>query len=140
MTCGASTTAAAPAAASVPPAFTRNRRRFTGRAPYMRRNEPGPSRPVAPSPRHELMIGAFGDVVPRPHQRLELCVGRVHLPGHRRLLRLLPDDVGRQLPELAQHRGRELEDLHLVLELRPKSLKRGRVLHVEVAETVDLDR
>ena len=32
MTLGASTTAAAPAAASAPPAFTMNRRRFTGMA------------------------------------------------------------------------------------------------------------
>jgi len=34
------------------------------------------------SHRHELMVGAFGDVVPRAHQRLKLREGRVHLPGH----------------------------------------------------------
>src|SRR5215468_7971299 len=45
-----------------------------------------------PLHRHELMVGTLGDVVPRPHQRLELREGRVHLPGHERFLRLLADD------------------------------------------------
>src|SRR5215813_9361419 len=48
---------------------------------------------VISSPRHKLMIGTFGDPVPGSHQRLELRVGGVDLPGHGSLLRLFLDDL-----------------------------------------------
>src|SRR6266567_7567574 len=86
MTLGASTMAAAATAAIAPLAFAMN----------LRRSVPTPPS----SPRDELMIGAFRDVVPRTHQRLELREGRVHLPGHRGLLGLFPDHLGRQLLEI----------------------------------------
>ena len=41
---------------------------------------------LASSHCHELVVGAFGDVVPGAHQRLELREGGVHLPGHGSLL------------------------------------------------------
>src|SRR5712692_880217 len=110
MTLGASTMAAAAAAAIVPPAVARNLRRSVVTLPS--------------SHRDELMVGAFGDVVPRAHQRLEFREGSVHLPGHGSLLGFFPDDLGRQLLEIAQHRRRELENLDLALELRPESLER----------------
>jgi hypothetical protein len=84
------------------------------------------------------MVGAFRDVVPGANLRLELREGRVHPPGHGRLLGFLPDDLGRQLLELAQHRHRNLEHLDLALELRPETLQRDRVLRVVVREAVDL--
>src|SRR5213078_966529 len=99
MTLGASKIAPAAAAATTPPAFAMNLRRSVI--------------PPSSSPRHELMVGAFGDVVPGTHQRLELREGRVHLFGHRGLLGFLPDDLGCQLLEIAQHRHRKLEDLDL---------------------------
>ena len=52
---------------------------------------------------HELMVCAFRDVVPRADERLELRERRVDLSGHGALLGLFPDDVGRQLLEIAQH-------------------------------------
>ena len=79
MTCGASTTAAAPAAASAPPALTTNRRRSTVVTSFIRIDE---SEPGTRSSGHELMVGAFGDVVPWPHQRLELRVGGMDLACH----------------------------------------------------------
>src|SRR5215831_10086563 len=104
MTFGASTTAAAVTAASVPLAVTRNlRRSVVTWASSLRRRErrrsalrrlPPPTHgcdePTAfshavSSPRHELVIGALGHVVPGADQRLELRVGGVHLPGHGRL-------------------------------------------------------
>src|SRR5215471_18642269 len=112
MTRGASTTAVAAAAATAHPALTMNLRR---------------SIIESSSRRHELVVGALGDVIPRPHQRLELRERRVHLPGHGRLLRPLLDDLGRQLPEVAQHRRRELDDLDLALELRLEPLQRDGV-------------
>src|SRR6266567_8975922 len=93
---------------------------------------------LASSHRHQLVVSAFGDVVPGAHQRLELCEGGMHLPGHGGLLGLLPDDLGCQLLEIAQHRHRKLEQLDLALELRLESLQRDGVLGVEVRETVDL--
>src|SRR5262249_7461825 len=47
-------------------------------------------------------------------RRRERCV---HPPGNGGLLRLLPDNVGRQLLEIAQYRHREREHLDLALEL-----------------------
>src|SRR5438046_10248587 len=123
MTLGASTMAVA-AATTAPLAVVINLRR--------------PVITLPASPRHELMIGAFGDVVPGAHQRLELCEGGMHLPGHGGLLGLLPDDLGGQLLEIAQHRHRKLEQLDLALELRLESLQRDGVLGVEVREAVDL--
>src|SRR5262249_32953989 len=68
------------------------------------------------SPRHELMVGAFGDVVPGADQRLELREGRMALPGHGCLLGFFFDDLCRQLLEIVKHRQRELENLDLTLE------------------------
>src|SRR5262245_47731908 len=94
---------------------------------------------AASLPRHELMIGALGDVIPRADQRLELGVRGVDLPRHRRLLRLLPDHLTGQLPKVAQHRRRELDDLDLALELRLEAFQRDRVLGVKISEAVELD-
>src|SRR5215831_10742056 len=116
--------AVAVAAAITPPAFARNLRR--------------PVVTLSPSSRHQLMVGALGNVVPRPHERLELREGGVHLPGHGSFLRLFPKDVGRQLLEISEHRHWELDDLYLALELCPEPLQRDRVLHVEVREAIDL--
>src|SRR4030095_2012687 len=85
------------------------------------------------------MVRAFRNVVPRPDQRLEFRERRVDLPCHGTLLGFFPDDFGRKLFEVPQHWRRELKDLDLALELRPESLERNRVLHVEVRERVDLD-
>src|ERR1700675_4904554 len=125
MTLGAPTMAPAAAAATTPPAVAMNLRRSVVTLPS--------------SSRHELMVSAFGDVVPGAHQRLELREGRVHLPGHGGLLGFLPDDLGRQLLEIAQHRHREREHLDRPLELRLESLERDGVLHVEFRATIDLD-
>src|SRR2546427_7891878 len=103
MTFGASTMVAAAAAATTPPAVAMNLRRSVITLPS--------------SHRDEVMVGAFGDVGPGAHQRLELCERRVHLFGHRGLLGFFPDDLGCQLLETAQHRHRKLEDLHLALEV-----------------------
>src|SRR6266498_2369773 len=124
MTLGASTMAAA-AAAMAPPAVAMSLRRSVI--------------PLPSSHCHELMVGAFGDVVPRAHQRLELREGGVHLPGHGGLLGFFPDDLGRELLEIAQHRHRELEHLDLALELRLEPLEGDRVLGVVVREAIDLD-
>src|SRR5712692_11741144 len=103
MTLGASTMAAAAAAAIVPPALARNLRRSVITLPS--------------SHRDELMVGAFGDVVPGTHEGLELRERRVHLPGHGGLLGFFLDDLGRQLLKIAQHRDREREHLDVTLEL-----------------------
>src|SRR5262249_53889685 len=87
----------------------------------------------------QLMVGALSDVVPRTDERLELRERRVDLPSHGALLGFFPDDLGRELLEVAQHWRRELKDLDLALELRPESLERNRVLHVEVRQRVNLD-
>src|SRR6266568_4234403 len=84
------------------------------------------------------MVGAFSDVVPGSHQRLELREGRVDLPCHGGLLGFFLDHLGRQLPEIAQDRRRKLYNLDLALELSLESFKSDRVLQVEVAETVDV--
>src|SRR4030095_3703803 len=75
MTFGASTTAAAPAAASILPAFTMNLRRSL----ITRSSSPD-----------VLLVGALGDLIPRADQALESREGGVHLPSHRGLLRLCP--------------------------------------------------
>src|SRR5216683_6717917 len=124
MTLGASTMAPAAAATTTPPAVAMNLRRSVVT--------------LASSHRYELVVSAFGDVIPGTHQRLELREGRVDFPGHGSLLGFLPDDLGRQLLEIAQHRRRELDHLDLALELRLESLQRDRVLQVKVGETVDL--
>src|SRR6266542_2387923 len=125
MTLGASTMAAEAAAATTPPAVAMNLRRSVITLPS--------------SHCHELMVGAFGHVVPRAHQRLELREGCVHLPGHGSLLGFFPDDLRRQLPEIAQHRNGKLDYLDLPLELRPESPERDRVLGVVVREAINLD-
>src|SRR5207245_5704928 len=125
MTLGASTIAAAATAAIAPPAFTMNLRRSVVTQPS--------------SDRDELMVGAFRDVVPGTHERLELRERRVHLPGHGGLLGFFPDDLGRQLLEIAQHRHRELEHLDLALELHLESPERDRILGMVIREAIDLD-
>src|SRR5215813_8757594 len=93
MTWGAPTMVAAVAAATTAPAFAMNRRL---------------SVIESASPFHKLVVGAFGDVVPRTHQGLELLVRGVHPPGHGCLLRLLLHHFSRELLEVPQHRRREL--------------------------------
>src|SRR5262249_1932633 len=126
MTFGAPTMVAVAEAASAPPAFAMNLRRSVITLP--------------PSHRHELMVGALGHVVPRTHQRLELPEGGVHLAGHGTLLRLLLEDLGGELLELAQDRYRELEDLYLPLVLCLELLQRDCVLCVEAGEAINLQR
>src|SRR5262245_50367156 len=94
MTLGASTTAAAPAATRAPPVFTMNRRRSM--EDLLLHRERRVRSTATWLPRHELVIGAFGDVVPGTHQRLKLRVGGVDLPRHRRFFGLLVDELGRQ--------------------------------------------
>src|SRR5215813_7031368 len=123
MTWGTSTMAAAAAVTKVPPVVTINLRRTLVT--------------LLSSSGHELMVGALGHVVPRPHQRLELHERRVDLPRHLALLGFLSDDIRGELLEFAQHRRRKLNDLDLFLELRPEPLKRDGILCVEVAQAVD---
>src|SRR5215831_11481495 len=99
MTLGTSTIVAAAAPTTTPLAVTMNLRRSLAMA--------------LPLPCHELVVGTFGDVVPRPHQRLELGERGVHLPGHRRLLGFLPGDLGRKPLQIAQHGDRDLSHLDL---------------------------
>src|SRR2546427_3704775 len=87
---------------------------------------------------HELMVRAFGDVVPGAHQRLEFREGRVHLAGHGGFLGFFLGGLGRQLLEIAQHRHREREHLDLALELRLEPPERDGVLDVVVLEAIDL--
>src|SRR6266436_2290346 len=122
MTLGASTMAPAAAATTTPPAVAMNLRRSVVT--------------LASSHRYELVVSAFGDVIPGTHQRLELREGRVDFPGHGSLLGFLPDDLGRQLLEIAQNRHRELDHLDLALELRLESAQRDRVLGVEVRAAI----
>src|SRR5581483_5929093 len=93
----------------------------------------------ATSARDQLMVGALGHVVPGPDQRLEPRERRVDLAGHGGLLGFFPDHLGGQLPEVPQHRRRELEHLDLALELGPEPLERHRVLRVVFGAAVDLD-
>ena len=86
------------------------------------------------------MIGAFGNLVPGAHQRLELRERRAHFPGHGSLLGFFSDDLGRQLLEIAQHRCRELENVDLALELCLEPFERDSVLRMEVGSTVDVYR
>src|SRR5689334_6514840 len=125
MTLGASTMAAA-AAATTPPAVAMNLRRWVIRP--------------SSSANDEVAVRAFRDVVPRPHQRLELRERGVHLAGHGRFFRFLPDHVAGHLSEIAQYGRGELGHLDLALELGPEPLERDRVLGVEIGETDDLDR
>ena len=61
------------------------------------------------------MVGTFGDAIPGGHQRLELRVGCVDLPGHGRLLGFFTDYLARQLPEIAENGSREWHYLDLAL-------------------------
>src|SRR5258705_12424328 len=126
MTLGVSMMAAAVAAATSPPAFAMNRRRSVVT--------------LSPSDRHELMVGAFGDVVPRAHEGLELRERRVHLPGHGRLFGFLLHNLGRELLEIAQHRHWELKDVDLPFEFALEPFERDRVLRMEGCEAIDLHR
>src|SRR5215470_17080160 len=96
--------AVAAAAATMPPAVAMNRRRSVVMA--------------LSSSGDELMVGAFRDVIPRRHQRLELGERRVDFPRNGGLLGFLLQHLAGQLLEVAKHRDRELEDLDLPLELR----------------------
>src|SRR5262245_4260186 len=84
------------------------------------------------------MVGTLGDVVPRCDQRLELRERGMHLPGHRALLGFLPEDLSRQLTQIAALLYRDLNVLDLPLELILESLQRDCVLSVEVREAIDL--
>src|SRR5215813_2960780 len=84
------------------------------------------------------MIGALGHVIPWPHERLELREGRVHLLCLRALLGLLSNNLARQLLELAERCGRQLEKLDLALELRLEAHQRGCILGVIVADEIGL--
>ena len=78
MTLGASEREQAAAAASTPPALTMNRRRSTVLNSFPPEGRDRDTRDVArPSLSHrdELMVGAFGDVVPGTDQCLELREG-----------------------------------------------------------------
>src|SRR5262245_27819328 len=123
MTRGASTTGAASTAASTPPAVTMNRRRSMRFTSVRGGPEPDSCDREFDLPRHELMVGAFGDAIPRTYERLELRVGRVHLSGHRGSLRLFSDHLDRQLLEIPEQRPRVLEKLDLALELRSELLE-----------------
>src|SRR5262252_5675868 len=126
MTWGASTIVAAVAPATRPLAVTMNLRRSLAMA--------------LSSPRHKLMVRAFGDAVPRAHQGLELREGRVHLARHGRLLGFFFDRLGRELPQLAQHGHRDLDHFDLALELCLEPFERDRVLRVKRREAIDLAR
>mgnify|MGYP003584045356 CR=1 FL=1 len=67
----------------------------------------------------ELMVRALGDVVPGPEPSLELGERGVDLPGHRALLGLRVNDLGRHLLEITKDRRGELHELDLALVLRP---------------------
>src|SRR5215468_5049515 len=84
--------------------------------------------------RDEVPVGAFGNVIPGHHQLLELREGQADLSGHGGLLGFLSDNLGGQLPEIAQHRYRELEHFDLSFELRAQALEGDRVLRVELSE------
>jgi hypothetical protein len=60
----------------------------------------------------------------------------VHLPGRRALLGFLPDDLGRELPEVAKHRRRQLENLDLPLELGLEPPQREGVLRLVLREEI----
>src|SRR5262249_48952939 len=59
-------------------------------------------------------------------------------PGHGSLLGFFPDDLGRQLLEIAQHRHRDLEELDLALEFHLESFERERTLSMVVRQAIDL--
>src|SRR6185369_6304920 len=94
--------------------------------------------PGLPSPLRELVVHALGDLVPGSEQRLELRERRIHLLRHGALLGMVPDDIDRDLLEIAQHHRRELDELDLALELCLDSLEGDGVLRVEVHEANDL--
>src|SRR5215471_15712973 len=126
ITLGASIATAAAAVASAPVAVTMNLRRSL----------------VTPSslPRHELVVGTFGDAIPGTDQGLELREGRVHLARHGRLLGFFLDSLGRELLELTQHGHRDLDHFDLALELSLEPFERDRVLRVESREAIDFAR
>src|SRR5262245_37899060 len=122
----AMTFGAAAAAAAIPPTVTRNLRRSVIQTSL--------------SASHKLVVGALGDAVPWVHQRLELREGGVNLSGHRCLLRFLPDNLCRELFEIAQHRRWKLEHLDLALELNLEPFESDGVPGVVLGDAVDLDR
>src|SRR6185436_21026442 len=52
---------------------------------------------------------------------------------------LFPDDLGRQLLQITQHRNGKLAYLDLAFELRPESFQCDRVLGVVLGGTIDMD-
>src|SRR5690242_20234862 len=94
MTAGASASAIV-ARAAVLPAVARNLRRGSIPSPCCLALE-------------ELMVGALGDLIPRPQLRLDPREGCADLPGHRALLGLLADDVDGQPAQRSQDGHREL--------------------------------
>src|SRR5262249_2159928 len=123
MTLRASMATAAPAATSAPVALAMNRRRSVTAPPG--------------SPRHESVIRALGNLVPGPHQRVELRERRVRLPRHGARFGLVLHHLGGELLQLSQHGQRILDDLHLALEFGPEPVERDRVLGVEIRRTVE---
>src|SRR5215475_9168623 len=126
ITLGASIIAVATAAATRPLPVAMNLRRSLAILPSL--------------PRHELVVGALGYVVPRAHQGLELRKGRVDSTGHGSLLGFFLENLGRELLELAQHGSRDLDHLDLALEFCLEPLQRDGVLRVESREAIDFAR
>src|SRR5262245_48891469 len=125
MTLGASTMPDLATAAITPLAVTMNLRRSVVIAPS--------------SPRHELVIGTLGHVVPRANERPELHERRMDFSRHGGFLGLFLHNLRRNLLQVAQHRNREGEDLDLAPELRPETFQRDGILGVVVREGVNLD-
>src|SRR5215471_18290436 len=92
---------------------------------------------VISSSRHKLMVSAFGHVVPRAHQRLELRERRVDFPRDWRLLRFFSVHLDSELLEIAEHWDRQLDDLDFRLRLCLESGESHRVLLVKQRETVN---
>src|SRR5262245_15102990 len=86
------------------------------------------------------MVGTFRDLAPGTDQLLKLREGGMDLPGQGGFLRLLSDDLDRQLLDVTQERRRELDDLDLPHELRLELLERDGVLGVEVRTAIDVRR
>src|SRR6185503_16715956 len=119
-TTGASTRAVVATAATTPPAAAMNRRRSDVTAPPEggwcdARGARGPGGSCL----EKLMVRALRDVVPGAELCLQLSERGVDLPGHGALVGLVPDHLGGHLLEVTQDRDRELDNLHLALELGP---------------------
>jgi hypothetical protein len=73
---------------------------------------------VARSQRHELVVGAFGDLAPAAELFLELRERGRDLLRHRALLGLLLDDLGRELLESRSTAvGKRVGDMKAILGL-----------------------